>query len=537
MSKRADGYTAFMQQILIDDRYALGDLMGSGGMAEVYLAHDEVLNRHVALKVLRDQYAENEEFVERFRREARSAAALNHPNIVSVYDWGRVEDGPYYMAMEYIPGGTLKERILSDSPIDPGKAAEWGSQVARALGFAHERGVIHRDVKPHNILLTESGNAKVTDFGIARAATAATISQSSFVLGTASYMSPEQAMGKSVGPESDLYSLGVVLYEMLTGTLPYRAESPVAIAMKHVIEPPRSPREANPHLSKALDAITLKLLVKEPEDRYASSDELVKDLERVRSGSPPLLATGTEKAEKITVPLPFGKKRQTKRTAIQPLAVAPTEVLGRGGRRRGRLFAPTLAALVFGVILLGSLAWALVQDRGMAEQASSEDASGTEAIEPSTVHVPGLYYASEAESVLAEAGLELGRREEAPSETVAAGVVIEQDPAAETEVEEGTAVDIVVSTGPQRTPAAQVMSTSTSPQQASTTQEIQTSASHVPVAPSAVDKKAENKQQERAERKQEEREEKVENRQEQQEEKAENKREKREEKAENKRAK
>ncbi len=141
-----------MQQILIDDRYALGDLLGSGGMAEVYLAHDEVLDRDVALKVLRDQYAENEEFVERFRREARSVAALNHPNIVSVYDWGRTGDGSYYMAMEYISGGTLKERILSEARIDPGTAAEWSSQVARALGFAHERGVIHRDVKPHNIL-------------------------------------------------------------------------------------------------------------------------------------------------------------------------------------------------------------------------------------------------------------------------------------------------------------------------------------------------------------------------------------------------
>lgn len=524
-----------MQQILIDDRYALGNLLGSGGMAEVYLAHDEVLDRDVALKVLRDQYAENEEFVERFRREARSVAALNHPSIVSVYDWGHTEDGSYYMAMEYVPGGTLKERILSEARIDPGTAAAWGSQVARALGFAHECGVIHRDVKPHNILLTDSANAKVTDFGIARAATAATISQSSFVLGTASYISPEQAMGKAVGPESDLYSLGVVFYEMLTGTLPYRAESPVAIAMKHVIEPPRSPREANPHLPEALDAITLKLVAKEPKNRYASAEELVTDLERVRCGFPPFLATGTVKAEKITVPLPVVKERQTKRPAVLPPATAPTKVPRRsGGRRRGRHFAPALAALIFGVILLGGLVWALAQDRGMAEQASSEDTPGTEAIEPSNVQVPELYYASEAESVLAETGLELGRWEEAPSDTVAAGVVIEQDPAAETEVEEGTAVDIVVSTGPQQASATQVVSTSTLPQQAPTTQETPTSAARVPVAPSAFDEKVEKKQGERAEKEQEE---KAEKRREEQEEKAEDKQEKREEKAENKRKK
>ncbi len=235
-----------MQQTLIDNRYAVGHLLGSGGMAEVYLAHDEVLDRDVALKVLKEQYAGNEEFVERFRREARNAAALNHPNVVPVYDWGRSEDGTYYMAMEYIPGGTLKERIAGGGPLDPGIAAGLGSRVARALAFAHEKGVIHRDVKSQNILLTEAGDAKVTDFGIARAAAATTISRSSIVLGTAGYMSPEQAKGEPVGPRSDLYSLGVVLYEMLTGNLPYEAESPVAVALKHVDEPPRSPREANP---------------------------------------------------------------------------------------------------------------------------------------------------------------------------------------------------------------------------------------------------------------------------------------------------
>ena len=253
----------------------------------------------------------------------------------------------------------------------------------------------------------------------------------------------------------------------------------------------------------------------------------------MQSGFPPLLATGTEKAEKITVPLPLVKERQTKRPAVLPPAAAPTKVFGRGGRRGGRLFAPALTALIFGVILLCGLVWALVQDRGMAEQASSEDTPGTEAIEPSTVQVPGLYYASEAESVLAEAGLELGRWEEAPSDTVAAGVVIEQVPAAEAEVEEGTAVDIVVSTGPQQVPAVKAVSIPT-PQQALTTQEISTPTAPVPVALPAYDKTVEKKQGERAEKEQEE---KAEKRREEQEEKAEDKREKREEKAENKRRK
>src|SRR5215210_2323670 len=234
-----------MQQTLIDDRYTLVEPLGGGGMAKVYLAHDEVLGRDVALKILMDMYAEDEEFVERFRREARSAASLSHPNIVQVYDQGRSEDGAYYIAMEYVAGGTLKDRIVRDGAIEPGAATGVGSQIADALQAAHEKGVIHRDIKPQNVLVTGTGDVKVTDFGIARAASSP-LTATSAVLGTAGYMSPEQAMGEPVGPQSDLYSLGVVLYEMLTGDIPYRAESPIAQAMMHVNERPRSPREVNP---------------------------------------------------------------------------------------------------------------------------------------------------------------------------------------------------------------------------------------------------------------------------------------------------
>src|SRR5919199_174806 len=248
-----------MPQTLVDNRYTRSRPLGSGGMAEVYLAHDEVLDRDVALKVLKEQYAGNEEFVRLFRREARSAPRLNHPNIVSVYDQGRSEDGTYYIAMEYVPGGTLKDHVLDKGVLDPRAAIEFASQIAQALGHAHEHGVIHRDIKSRNILLTQTGYAKVADFGIARAATATTTgSRSHPILGTPGYISPEQAAGKPVDPRSDLYSLGVVLYEMLTGTLPYSGEGPASIAFQHVHSPLRSPRAVNTNIPEPLNALTTK---------------------------------------------------------------------------------------------------------------------------------------------------------------------------------------------------------------------------------------------------------------------------------------
>ncbi|HZY56949.1 MAG TPA: protein kinase, partial [Rubrobacteraceae bacterium] len=187
-----------MEQVLVDDRYTLVELLGDGGMAKVYLAHDEVLDRDVALKILREQYAKDEGFVERFKREAQSAAGLSHPNIVQVYDRGCSEDGSYYIAMEYVRGGTLKDRISREEALEPREAAAVAAQISEALRAAHERGIVHRDVKPQNVLLTEGGDVKVADFGIVRAAAATTISQTGLILGTASYMSPEQALGKPV---------------------------------------------------------------------------------------------------------------------------------------------------------------------------------------------------------------------------------------------------------------------------------------------------------------------------------------------------
>jgi eukaryotic-like serine/threonine-protein kinase len=332
-----------MQQ-LVDNRYRLIKPLGSGGMADVHLAHDNILDRGVALKVMSTRYASDEEFVERFKREARNAAALSHPNIVSIFDRGESEDGTYYIAMEYLPGGTLKDRIMSRGALPPQIAAEVALQIAEALQAAHKRGVIHRDIKPHNILITESGDVKVTDFGIARAASSSTMTRTGSILGTAHYISPEQAMGEPVGPASDLYSLGVVLYEMLTGELPYDADTPLGIAMKHVNGHLRPPKEVDPSIPVGMNAVACRLLAKDPADRYASDADLIEDLERVAAGLEPVNAT----TEMTTRPMP----------ATAPTRVGPPPP-PYGGRRNGkrRRFTPLILALL-SLLLLVPLALA-----------------------------------------------------------------------------------------------------------------------------------------------------------------------------------
>jgi serine/threonine protein kinase len=483
-----------MQQTVVNDRYSILHTLGRGGMAKVYLAHDEVLDRDVALKVLREQFAEDDEFVERFKREARNAAALSHPNIVQVYDRGNAGNDASYIAMEYVPGGTLKERISGGGPLDPGVAASIALQIAEALNAAHERGVIHRDIKPQNVLLTSTGDAKVADFGIARAASATTISQRSVVLGTASYMAPEQAMGEPVGPASDLYSLGVVLYEMLTGELPYTAESPVAVSMKHVNEPLRPPREIYPRIPEDVNALVVTLLAKDPEDRYASATELVEDLRRVRDGLPPVAAD------------PTAGITQAGTQATRPLPAT----LGR--RRMPWILAATLAFL----IVLGGVGWALSQSvwdsipertgravpdveslsreqaqqklaaAGLEVEAEPRESSAADAgkvleqspaagkrvergsrvaIEvgegPPTTRVPDIMglSVSEAKATLREVDLIVGSQRKVPSDTVAEGVIVEQGYPPGTEVEPESRVNIGVSSGPQRVAAPDASST------------------------------------------------------------------------------
>ena len=267
------------------DRYEVGRLLGAGGMAEVFEGRDRLLARRVAIKVLQAQFARDPSFLIRFKREAQAAASLSHPNIVGVYDTG-TEDGTHFIVMEYVEGRTLKDVIRAEGPLYPERAAEVCADVCSALIAAHARGLIHRDIKPGNVMLTPEGKVKVMDFGIARATTSETITQTAAVVGTAQYISPEQAQGQTVDYRSDLYSVGCCLYEMLTGTVPFTGATPVAIAYRHVREDPTPPRMLNPDVPAPLEAITLKAMAKLPDNRYQTAAEMHDDLERFRNGQP-----------------------------------------------------------------------------------------------------------------------------------------------------------------------------------------------------------------------------------------------------------
>jgi beta-lactam-binding protein with PASTA domain/predicted Ser/Thr protein kinase len=268
---------------LFDGRYQVVRKLGSGGMATVYLAEDQELGRRVAIKILNDRHAGDEQFVERFRREAKNAAALSHPNIVSIYDRGEAE-GTYYIAMEFLDGRSLKELIVQRGPAPITVAVEYARQILSALRFAHRHGIVHRDIKPHNVLVDAEGRVKVTDFGIARAG-ASQMTEAGSIVGTAQYLSPEQARGTDVDQRSDLYSLGIVLYELLTGTLPFNGDTPVEIAMKHLSTVPEAPSARRPDVPRELDLIVTRALAKDPADRYQSAEEMDADLERFLRGA------------------------------------------------------------------------------------------------------------------------------------------------------------------------------------------------------------------------------------------------------------
>jgi serine/threonine-protein kinase len=391
---------------LIDGRYRVVQRVGSGGMADVYLAEDTQLGRSVAVKLLHRRFAEDREFVERFRREASSAAGLSHPNIVGVFDRGEW-DGTSYIAMEYLDGRTLKELIVAEAPLDPVRAIDIAVQILRAARFAHKRGIIHRDLKPHNVMVDAEDRAKVTDFGIARAG-ASDMTQTGSIMGTAQYLSPEQAQGHAVTPQSDLYSIGICLYEMLTGRLPFDGDSAVTIALKQVNEAPIPPGAFNAAVTPELEGVVLHALEKNPANRFADADEFILALERARAnileGSPDQMT-----AAFVTIPPSTG-----------PIAVVEED-------RPGRTWWIALLVLV---LLLGGagLAYALTR--------------------PDKREVPNVTGkpVQAALAILQNAGFDPSV-ERTPSDADE-GTVLRQDPQPGTKAQEGDEVSLVVSDGP-----------------------------------------------------------------------------------------
>ncbi len=424
---------------VFSNRYEIQREIAQGGMAEVYLAHDRLLDRPVALKALFPEYAREPSFVERFRREAQAAANLNDPNIVGIYDWGQ-ETGTYFIVMEYVEGRALRDLIRSEGALDGNQAAEIAAEIASALAFAHRSGVVHRDVKPGNVLLTRTGNVKVTDFGIARAGANDALTQTGSVMGTATYFSPEQAQALPVDGRSDVYSLGVVLYEMVTGVVPFTGDSPVAVAYKHVRETPTVPSQRNPDVPEPLEQIILTALAKDPDDRYQTADDMRADLLRFRRGRP--LAAAPVTALVAEVPAVAGVAAAA--TMQQPAVVAPVDagpVDEPPGRRRALIIALSVLALVVLAGLIGGfLLLRSDKDQVSVPNVVEQDVTvATQALEAEGFEV-------EVENVADPA--------------VPVNIVIRQDPAADEEADEGSTVTLTVSAGPETVNVPNVAGTS-----------------------------------------------------------------------------
>ena len=448
MSDTPTGPTVF------NDRYELHRKLARGGMADVYLARDLLLDRPVAVKVLFAENAKDETFVERFRREAQAAANLNHPNVVAVYDWGAQYD-TYFIVMEYVEGRPLSEIIRSDGPLHPDRAAEITADCAAALAFAHRNGVVHRDVKPGNILITSAGQVKVADFGIAQAGqageAAVNLTQAGSVMGTATYFSPEQAQGHAVDPRSDVYSLGCVLYEMLTTRPPFTGDTPVAIAYKHVQEAVIPPTRVNANVPAPLEAITMKALEKAPAGRYASAEDLRADLRRFLEGKPVVALSGAAAAAAGAAAGMAAAGAGADATVAVPATGAggpvvtppPTGPVGPVTPGQGTPAYPPpddkpkrtglyVAILILLLIVLGA---------GLFFIGSQLDQPSAEVAVPDVV---GLQVA-EAVPRIEDEGFRTDIREEASDRPV--GEVFQQTPEGNTRAEEGSTVVLRVSSG------------------------------------------------------------------------------------------
>jgi eukaryotic-like serine/threonine-protein kinase len=423
-----------------DRRYVIKRKLGSGGMADVYLAEDQELGRRVALKLLDERHASDEQFVERFRREAQSAAGLNHPNIVSIFDRGRAE-GTYYIAMEYLDGRTLKELLIRNGPTPIPIAIDYARQILGALSFAHRNGIIHRDIKPHNIIVGTDGRLKVTDFGIARSGTSQ-MTEAGSIVGTAQYLSPEQARGAPVDPRSDLYSLGIVLYEMLTGKVPFTGDTPVEIAMKHLSQVPEPPSTLRPEVPHDLDAVVVRALAKDPDQRYASAEEMDADLARVARG----VAVSRETEDAMTQVMSGAGISAGQQTMVtRPRSVAappappayrpPTPYYDYEEPPRGRSIWPWLLAL--GLIIAGAAGgWFLymkIQDQLNTNQ-------------PVAVPDVTLLQQDLGKLKIQQAGL-TPQILKASSDTVPKGQIATQDPGGGVKIGKGSTVTLTVSTG------------------------------------------------------------------------------------------
>lgn len=416
----------------LSDRYELGEILGFGGMSEVHLARDLRLHRDVAVKVLRADLARDPSFYLRFRREAQNAAALNHPAIVAVYDTGEAatSSGPLpYIVMEYVDGVTLRDIVHTDGPMPPRRALEVISDACQALNFSHQHGIVHRDVKPANIMISKSNAVKVMDFGIARALADGgnSVTRTAAVIGTAQYLSPEQARGESVDPRSDVYSLGCVLYEMITGEPPFVGDSPVAVAYQHVREDPVPPSQRRAGISPELDAVVLKALAKNPDNRYQTAAEMRADLVRVHSGEKPEAPKVLTHAERTMMLAPSRSDLRAEAVRAASYDYAASERGGTIGRWLG-------AAAILAVLTV-VVALAINMSGG----------------KPRAVQIPDVVgqLSADAVAALQTKGFKI-RTQQKPDNAVPPDHVIKTDPAGNTSVNAGDEILISVSTGPEQ---------------------------------------------------------------------------------------
>lgn len=411
------------------DRYEIIERIGAGGMAIVYKAKDLLLNRVVTIKVLREQFASDEDFVRRFRREAQSAASLSHPNIVSIYDVGKDGDTEY-IVMEYVEGQNLKELIRNYAPLSSEQSINLAMQIAQAIRHAHEHNIIHRDIKPHNILVTADGRLKVTDFGIARAVSAATMTHTGDIVGSVHYLSPEQAKGVPTNEQSDLYSLGIILYELLTGKVPYDGETPIAIALKHLQEQPVPPSKLNPRISQELENVILRAIAKSPEQRYKTAVEMLEDLTHVQNGQP---------IRKVD--LPYEEDLESTRIH-KSLSNGVNSVLSSQPKdAESVLKQPKKKRKIWPWVVAGVILLLLGVGFGLKSYIGGGPAK-----------VPNLVGKSvqDAGVLVNSANLKLDPSPgEEYSDTVDKGLISSQDPAADSYVKSGRAIKIMLSKGPQ----------------------------------------------------------------------------------------